>query len=355
MSGFARSLGCLFARGAAMIRRCLPGTRPCAVERVPGTVSRPARAIWDTHTLLDSEIERKLQEVVADTELSAHEIVRHVRSLYDAASTIVNYLDQSHASAQTLGQEVVHSVGQLNEIRDFLEYLPEKIERSLETVQVVGNEIKELGKLVGAVQAISMQSHLLAINAAIEASRAGPAGRAFRVVADEIRILASNSNEAAVRISEGLMRTRAAIEGSMKDSITESSQQLDKISHAKSAIQKLQDNFEDMNQYYKTRFAVVTRHNQQLSSDIAGVLGQTQYQDVVRQCIERIQATMRQRNDVLQQSVLAEKWSPEQASATAAGLENVLDRFVAEESKHVHSARLDSGSDGNGAPKIELF
>jgi methyl-accepting chemotaxis protein len=231
--------------------------------------------------------------------------------------------------------------------------LPAKIERDLDSVQGVAREIKELGGLVEAVQAIAMQSHMLAINASIEASRAGASGLAFRVLAQEMRHLASGSGEVATKIKDGLSRARAAVEDGMAASIAESSHQLADVSHAVNTIQKIQDNFEDMSQYYKTRFAVITQHNEDLAKNIAEVLGQIQYQDVVRQCIERIRVAILQRNAFLEQAFGVAQQGDADLIKLSAMLASILDAYGSEEEVHKHSARHEE-ADG-GELKIELF
>jgi methyl-accepting chemotaxis protein len=321
---------------------------------VPGpATSAPLATLLAHHLQLDAMIDNKLCEIIGDTELSALEIIAQVRKLYDTAARLVAYLDSSSVKAGNLGQEIVASVSHLVEIGAFIARLPAKMERDLDSVQGVAREIKALDGLVEAVQAIAMQSHMLAINASIEASRAGASGLAFRVLAQEMRHLASDSGDVATRIKEGLSRARLAVEGGMAASIAESSRQIDDVSHAVKTIQKIQDNFEDMSQYYKTRFAVVTQHNEDLAKNIAEVLGQIQYQDVVRQCVERIRVAIKQRNTFLEQACDLAQQGDADLRQLSAMLASILDDYENEENMHKHSARheIDEGSE----LKIELF
>lgn len=332
--------------------------RQSAATLAPAAVLAPATsaslaALLDHHLQLDALIDNKLCEIVGDTENSALKIITEVRNLYDSAARLVSYLDSSSVKASDLGQEIVASVSHLVEIGTFIARLPAKMERDLDSVQGVAREIKELGGLVEAVQVIAMQSHLLAINASIEASRAGASGLAFRVLAQEMRHLASGSGEVATKIRDGLSRARAAVEGGMAASIAESSHQLADVSHAVNTIQKIQDNFEDMSQYYKTRFAVVTQHNEDLAKNIAEVLGQIQYQDVVRQCIERIRVAILQRNAFLEQAFGVAQQGDADLIKLSAMLASILDAYGSEEEVHKHSARHEE-ADG-GELKIELF
>lgn len=328
------------------------------VDVAPGSaaqalVAEPITALLETHLQFDQQIDLKLQEVITDTENSALDIIKQVRSLYDTANRLVTYLNSSSPQANSLGQDIVDSVAYLVEIGTFIEELPAKMTRDLNSVQSVVKEIKELSGLVSSVQAISMQSHLLAINAAIEGSRAGPSGAAFRVVADEMRLLAANSSKVAVQINAGLMRALHVVEAGMSTSIAESSKGLKDVSHAVVTIEKLQDNFEDMSQYFKTRFAVVTKHNEDLAKDIAEVLGHIQYQDVVSQCIERMRKAIAQRNAFLQTVAGQPQLSAEDLAQLPEILGQVLAAYLQEEDKHKHSARHEE--EASSELKFELF
>jgi len=313
----------------------------------------PLDAILENHMRLEHEIDKSLNEVVGDTENSALAIIQQVRQLYDTANRLVVYLDDSSQKTGNMGNEITDSVAHAIEIGAFIQQLPAKMERDLQGVNIVVKEIKELGGLLEAVRGISMQSHLLAINAAIEASRAGSSGDAFRVIATEMRILASNSGEVAASINQGLTRAREGVEAGMASSIAESTLQLAKVSLAGVSIQKLLDNFEDINQFNKTRFAVVTQHNEDLARDIAEVLGQIQYQDVVRQRIERIQITTGKRNASFQEAGGMQDQAGVKLALLPELLELILNDYLAEENKHKHSEK--QSSDNSSELKIELF
>ncbi|MDY7579162.1 methyl-accepting chemotaxis protein [Herbaspirillum sp. RTI4] len=329
--------------------------RGLTVQKKPslGPVFAPSSAILDDHLLLDQEIDNKLGEVIGDTEDSALAIIKNIRKLYDTANVVVNYLDNSSVHGSDIGKEIHQSVTHLLDLGTFIEQLPEKMERDLLNVQLVRKEIKELYSLVDAVRSMSMQSHLLAINAAIEASRAGASGAAFRAVAVEMRVLASNSNEVAKQINAGLSRARHVVEDSMALSIEKSSQHIGQVSDAAISIQKLQDNFEDMGQYYKTRFAVVSKQNHDLSRDIADALGQIQYQDVVRQCIDRIRGAIGQRNNFFQEAFAMNNPSVDEGVQLSQRMKGILDDYVTEEQKHKHSAR--HSDEDTTEMKIEFF
>jgi methyl-accepting chemotaxis protein len=312
-----------------------------------------ATEAFGVYLQLEEAIDSSLTGVICDTDTSAQAIIKHVRRLHDSATTLASYLDGTSLQAGDLGKEILASVAFLSDIGTFIERLPGKMERDLASVQSLVAEIKFLNEMTSDVKAISLQSHLLAINAAVEASRAGTVGSAFKVVADEMRRLAGNSSAMAVKINKGLARAQEIVETGIQSTIKESASQLAEVSSAAATIAKLQNTFDDMSQYYETRLTIVIKHNEDLVRDIAEALGQVQYQDVVRQSIERIRITARRRNDALraQLSLATEKVAED--AHLPVQLELILNDYLAEEQKHRHSVRQ---TQGNNAPrKIELF
>lgn len=330
-------------------------TRPVAVVVPAAPDDGGAAEALEQYLRMEEEIERRLDMVVAETEQSALAIISQVRCLYDQAETVVQYLDRSSTRTGELGQEITDSVASLFQIGAFLERLPAKFERDLKQTQAMARDIIELNGMVEAVQAISMQSHILAINAAIEAGHVGEAGRSFRIVAQEMRTLAANSSAVATRITTGLTTLREGVESGARNSADEMTRELGAVMQSSQSIRLLQENFEDINQFCKTRFAVLTRHNQVQAASIAEMLGQIQYQDVVRQRIERLQLAERRRNETLHQALhqtLAGDAAKPDGRALAAALGGVLSGYLEEESRHSHGGEPNGG---DGGLKIELF
>ncbi len=92
------------------------------------------------------------------------------------------------------------------------------------SMELVKHSSEKIGQIVMVIENIATQTNLLALNAAIEAARAGEAGRGFAVVADEVRTLAGRSSESAKEISYLVQETRTRI-----DELAEALQQLNNI------------------------------------------------------------------------------------------------------------------------------
>jgi methyl-accepting chemotaxis protein len=311
-----------------------------------------AASLKENHLRLDAAIDEQLKRVSGETESSAMNLIMQVRKLNDAARELVDYLDHSSVTGGNMEQEISGSVDVIGRVAQFIEELPAKIRQDMSIVQEAAKEIGELGSLVVVIKEISKQTDLLALNASIEAARAGEAGRGFAVVADEVRKLSERSAKAATLIETGLTQVQDTVQNGMKFTFLEES--MHEATKVVDSIRGLREGYEDMREYYKTLFSVVTHHNVNLAAEIAEILGHIQFQDVVRQRIERMSVVMAKRNEVLveySEALLAHEPS---LAEIPAKMQQLVDEYTAEEARHSVCV-TDDAAPADGLPKFELF
>ncbi len=141
---------------------------------------------------------------------SVQEMVLTIGEISESTSVAAEGVQQAKVNADK-GREVV--VDTINNITQ----LSERLSSSQDSISSLNHHVDQIGDAVNIIQGIAEQTNLLALNAAIEAARAGEQGRGFAVVADEVRALASRTHQSTTEITSVV----SAIQRQMQASMTE--------------------------------------------------------------------------------------------------------------------------------------
>lgn len=156
-------------------------------------------------------------------------------------------------------------------------------------VRAVAEQVRQLTPLASLIDEIARQTNLLAINASIEAARAGREGAGFKVVAAEVRRLSTQTSEAARKISTGIGLAAGAIDDEMANAQASqgesAAQQLGEIAQH---IQLMSDTLGDVVPYLGELSGRMDEGMAVVTEDIINTLGDMQFQDINRQLLEQI-------------------------------------------------------------------
>ncbi|WP_447469343.1 methyl-accepting chemotaxis protein [Vibrio harveyi] len=217
--------------------------------------------LTEVMTLSMSETKESAQEEFNEIDQLAtamSEMSSTVQTVADHAQTASSLTEQASTQAVTGQQFLQKTVSKMSE-------LSSDIASSASAVNQVEERVDAIGSVVGTIQGISEQTNLLALNAAIEAARAGEAGRGFAVVADEVRNLAQRTQQATVEIQEMITQLQSSATSAvelMEKSVVEAAEGVELVSNAVSELDGIVGQVTQINDM---NFQIATASGQQSS------------------------------------------------------------------------------------------
>ena len=314
----------------------------------------------------------QLNHVTEETEKAAYQITDRLMQIDGVITGMNDFVTtSSNESAELCADAEERIVSNQKLIGNMGLYIEARIKQAQDDqrriTQVVG-EAKSLGSLTQLIRDIAAQTNLLALNAAIEAARAGEAGRGFAVVADEVRKLSVETEKAVTQINQGIIGVATSIESQFQDTLshTNLAKERQALEEFASHLTRLGDSYAGITRFQGQMITSIRQSSDELAKMFMDAIASVQFQDVTRQQLELTSQALERLNEhalAIAQRLLQVDNPDFSYQPLSEHLDDLYGKYVMNSQREVHQKATGSSHAGSkrssaatqDLPTVELF
>ena len=294
----------------------------------------------------------QLKSVTEQTEKAAFDVSQRLQTIDEVVVGLTGFVAEATSESAS---SAIESEAKIAENKTLIVQLESFIQQHIKETQndaVVNNSVIEkarhLQTLVALIHDVASQTNLLALNAAIEAARAGEAGRGFAVVADEVRKLSHQTENSVKKIEEGILGVSQLIENQLAVKLANANDDAERTTLKKFSQQLnlLGRSYEQLTQREQAILARIGSTSSQLTAMFMDTMASVQFQDITRQQIEHVIESVRHIDTHAHEIASLIEHGDESGGAEPVlkplkdELDSMYSRYVMDEQRDVHQRTL---------------